>query len=848
MPTRRAVHGFGLTQLANKQVETHEMATDSSVSSEAPGGPGIAPTWTSSAKDAVGTALGGGRVWFTIGHGIINEVYWPGVDQPQIRDLGFIVADDADAWFEVKRLAQRTVRSVEPGVPAVISEFRDARFSLTLRICSAAVRDVLLIEARLGSSDGAALRLYPMLSPHLGRTGNDNTAWIEHGPLGPAIVAERKPYALALVSDPSPERASVGFVGVSDGWQDFAQHARMTWTHHRADGGNVAGMIELPAGAPSVRVALGFGARPAQALAAATAALFEPFEAHWERFAVGWRKAQTSLRPPDLPADLESLYRTSVAVIRSHEDRVTPGAVVASLSIPWGNTSDNSGGYHLVWSRDLVEVAGALLAIGDIESASRVFAYLASTQGGDGSWPQNQWIDGSAYWGGSQLDETAFPVLLASALRDAGALDAATDRPPLLDPLLVARVVRRAVTYLVRTGPATGEDRWEEDAGLAPSTLAPVIAALVTGATFFPEPAAAGVLEVADDWNASIERWTYAADTPLSRRLRVAGTYLRVTSASVLGGADLETPVELRNRPLGNERVAATEMIGPDVLALVRFGLRAPDDRRIIDTVAAIDATLRTDTPAGPVWHRYTGDGYGETDSGSAFQGAGAGRGWPLLTGERGHYAVALAENALPYLQSMAAMSSGIGMIPEQVWDAPAIPERGLDPGRPTGSAMPLAWAHAEFLKLCHSWASGVVVDRPNAVWQRWHGVPAITRRRTWRLAAQIAAIPTGHTLRIELLRPGVVHYSVDDWATTNDVEARDTGIGLWVIDIPVQPPDGAAIKFTILWTADADWEGRDFAVSIVGPSDAREAVPPPSGQADPPTPGAETSLRIDEA
>lgn len=163
-----------------------------------------------------------------MGHGIVNEVYWPVVDRPQVRDLGFIVADDAGTWCEVKRLAERTVRSAEAGVPAIVSEFRDGRFTLTLRICSAARRDVLLIEARLRSTVSTPLRLYAILAPHLGRTGNDNAAWIQDGPLGPAIVAERKPYALALVADPSPERGSVGFVGVSDGWQDFAQNGRMT--------------------------------------------------------------------------------------------------------------------------------------------------------------------------------------------------------------------------------------------------------------------------------------------------------------------------------------------------------------------------------------------------------------------------------------------------------------------------------------------------------------------------------------------------------------------------------------------------------------------------------------------
>ena len=783
--------------------------------SQAPGAPGLPPTWTSSAKDAVGTALVGSRVWFTVGHGIVNEVYWPVVDRPQIRDLGFIVADGAGAWYEVKRLVERTVRWTEAGVPAVVSEFRHRRFTLTLRICSAAGRDVLLFEATLRSTESTPLRLYAILAPHLGRTGNDNTAWVQDGPLGPAIVAERKPYALALVSDPPPDRVSVGFVGVSDGWQDFARNGRMTWTYERAEQGNVAGVLELPAGSAAVQLALGFGARPAQALAAASAALYEPFEAHWDRFASGWRDLQARLHLPPVPGDLEALYRTSVAVIRSHEDRATAGAIVASLSIPWGNTSDDPGGYHLVWSRDLVEAAGALLAIGDVESAARVFAYLASTQAEDGSWPQNQWIDGSPYWGGSQLDESAFPVLLASALRDAGALESTTGRPPLLHQRLVTGVVRRAVSYLVRNGPDTGEDRWEEDAGLAPSTLAPVIAALVTGASFLEDAAASDVLEIADDWNASIERWTYAPDTALSRRLGVAGTYLRVASTAVLGGAGLETPVALRNQPPGDQRVAATEMISPDVLALVRFGLRAPDDPRILDTIAAVDATLRTDTPSGPAWHRYTRDGYGETEGGDPYRGTGIGRGWPMLTGERGHHAVAAAGDALPYLRAMTAMSAGVGMIPEQVWDAAAIPERRLEPGRPTGSAMPLVWAHAEFLKLCHSWASGVVVDRPDAVWERWHGMPPVTRRRSWRLATPIATVPAGHVLRVELLRPAMVHFSVDGWVTTHDVPARDTGIGVWRVDIDAKLREGASIVFAIRWADDSSWEPRDFRVTV---------------------------------
>jgi glucoamylase len=786
---------------------------------DAPGRPGIPPTWTSSAKDAVGTAIGTGRVWFSIGHGIVNEVYWPSVDHPQVRDLGFIVADGAGFWVEVKRLANRSVRTEEPGVPAVTSEFVHPRFRLTLRICASTARDVLLVEAVLHTLDGPPLRLYPLLAPHLGRTGADNTARVANGPLGPAIVAERHPYALALASSAVAERASVGFVGISDGWQDFAHHGAMTGGHTLAEGGNVAGMLELPSVA-TVALALGFGGRAEQALAEATAALYEPFELHWARSVTSWRGIQDALRPPALPDDLVELYRSSAAVLRCHEDRAAPGAFIASLSIPWGDTGDDPGGYHLVWSRDLVESAGALLAIGDVESAARVFAYLAATQLPGGSWPQNQWVDGRAYWTGSQLDEVAFPVLLAGALRDAGALERRDDRAPLLDSEAVTRVVQSAIRFLVRNGPATSQDRWEEDAGLAPSTLAPVVAALVVGARFLVEPSATTVLETADAWNAEIERWTYATRTSLARAVGVEGTYLRVTSAAVLSGAPIDSEVAIRNRPGDVARTPATEMLSPDVLALVRFGLRRADDPRILATLAVVDATLRTETPSGPVWHRYSGDGYGETETGEPFRGVGVGRGWPLLTGERGHHAVAAGLDALPYLRSMAAMAAGVGLLPEQVWDTDARADMGLLPGRPTGSAMPLAWAHAEFLKLCHSWASGSVVDLPRWVWDRWRGQVPAPHRSSWRLDQPVPSIPSDHTLRIELLSPATVRLSLDGWVTSRDIPARDTGVGLWLVDVcPDELQVDRSIVFTIHWLDPDRWQGDDFSVHVVAPS-----------------------------
>ena len=532
----------------------------------APGAPGVPPTWSSSEKDAVGTSHFSSRVWFTVGHGILNEVYWPRVDRPQIRDLGFIVADDAGFWSEVKRDASHDVHSIAPGVPAIVATHSHPRYTLTLRICADDHADVIHVEAKLDDPRDVAdparlahpLRLYPLLAPHLGFSGLHNRAWTGTYKGRAMLFAQTGPSALALASDPGPARQSVGFVGTSDGWQDFATNGRMAWTYEATDPGNVAGMTELVLSDGIARLALGFGTRPEEAGLEACAALAGHFENAWDEYVGNWHGfLRTVSDPPeDVPEADRALYLTSAAVLRTHADRTVPGAIVASLSIPWGSSRNDLGGYHLVWSRDLVESAGALVALGAGRTARRTLAYLVATQEPDGSWVQNQWVDGVAYWSGLQLDEAAYPILLAGALRRGGAAEmhgmAGSDAQAfehLLTEDSLEHMIRSAARFIARTGPATGQDRWEEDAGLTPSTLAPVVAALVVAADHCVEPAATYLRELADDWNASIEDWTYARGTRLSREHGVDGHYVRIASPDVLAGAPISTPVAVRNRP-----------------------------------------------------------------------------------------------------------------------------------------------------------------------------------------------------------------------------------------------------------------------------------------------------------
>jgi len=424
------------------------------------------------------------------------------------------------------------------------------------------------------------------------------------------------------------------------------------------------------------------------------------------------------------------------------------------------------------------------------------------------------WLDGQPYWSGIQLDETGFPILLADLLRRHGAL-ADFDPWPM---------VRSAARYLALTGPVTPQDRWEEDAGYSPFTLAVTVAALLAAADFADaagDPGAAAYFrETADWWNDGIERWTWVSESALARRLGVEGFYARIAPSEVADGASPATGfVPVKNRPIDHSGAPYGEIVSPDALALVRFGLRDPAGHRIRETVRAIDALLRTETDTGPVWHRYNEDGYGEHEDGAPFDGTGIGRGWPLLAGERAHYALAAGdrETAERLAGVIRAQASPGGFLPEQVWDASDLPERELLNGRPSGSAMPLAWAHAEYVKLVRSIADGRVFDTPPQPLQRYVRERRSCPYSVWRFNNKLRTIPPGRILRVETLAPAIVHWSGDEWRSVTDTPTADTGLGVHCADLPTSAHgEGATVRFTFRWTDVDRWEGADFAVAIV--------------------------------
>ena len=790
---------------------------------DAPGWPGISPRWTSSAKSGIGTSLSDvSRVWFTLSHGILDEIYYPRVDQACTRDFGLIVTGPDGFFAEEKRDCSFEIAALEDGVPAfqLVNTHLGGRFRIRKDVLSNPRADVVMQRIRLEVLQGPKLRLFALLAPHMVNAGAHNTAWLDEYKGHRLLFAEGGGTRLALGCSRAFLARSVGFVGTSDGWQMLHASGCIEHEYERAADGNVALCAELDVSDDQpLLVALGFGRSAQEAAFRVRSSLHPKFETLLQEYATGWRAWQAQLRTLDRKVGGHNVYRASTAVLRCHESPTFPGGLIASLSIPWGASKgdDDIGGYHLVWPRDLVQTAGALLACGAHDEVRRVLRYLRTVQEADGSWPQNCWLDGTPYWGGIQLDECAFPILLLDMAWRAGALP----RPSLAAYWPMAS---RAAGYVCRHGPLTGQDRWEENAGYTPFTLAVQVAALLAAADIAETCEVEGLAEflrdTADAWNEQIEDWIYVTDTPLAQRAGVAGYYVRI-APPVPGEARAETRgmVEVRNRYAGTSQVAADELISTDALALVRFGLRAADDQRMRDTVAVIDRVLRVELPNGSGWRRYNGDGYGEHEDGRAYDGTGIGRVWPLLAGERAHYELAAGRRAEAE-KLLAAMEAGASpgkLLPEQVWDGPAIPARELFPGQPSGSAMPLVWAHAEHIKLLRSLSDGGVFDRPPQPVRRYLREKRPGRCRPWRPEWRTPSVPAGRALRLDLPMPALVHWSADAWRTRSDIKTRDTGIGIHTAELPTeQLQSGQTIVFTWRDEATGEWLGQDCSVEIV--------------------------------
>ncbi|HEX8151206.1 MAG TPA: glucan 1,4-alpha-glucosidase [Pyrinomonadaceae bacterium] len=730
----------------------------------APGRPGKDAQWPGAGKEAVGTSnTEESKVWFTLRGGVLDEVYYPTVDVANSQRLELVVAHGQTDTLQTE--GGDTVSRIVPDADSLsftqTNTAKNGEYRIEKRYVTDPQRNVVLVRVRFRGHLKRRendYRLYVYYDPSLGNSGLHDTAYTR----GRALLARDGDKASALLASAgggSPDqdgfvRTTNGFLGTSDGLTLLREGTRGSFPpefapYGRAEDGNVVQLGELPEPAiereyccTDYTLALGFGESPDEAEAAARASLKKGFEACEAEYKKGWQDYLKNVRR--VAPKYQAQYDMAAMVLKAHEDKTYRGAMIASLSVPWGGGASanepNVGGYHLVWSRDLYQVATAFMALGDRASAGRALDYLFRVQQKpDGSFPQNSWLDGRPFWGSLQLDEVAYPLVLAYQL---GRFDRDT----------FVRHVRPAADFVVTRGPSTPQERWEEKSGYSPSTIAAEIAGLVCAAEIArrngDEVSASIYLAAADDFARNVERWTATTTGPHGD----GNYYLRLSSDE---DPDDGAPFDVGN---GGGTFDEREIVDAGFLELVRLGLRSPQDPLVAKSLGVIDKVIKVETPHGAGFYRYNHDGYGEMDDGRNWNWdgkyTGKGRLWALLSGERGQYELAAGRraDAQRRLDTMAGFANGGLMIPEQVWDRPASPRPWFKFGEGTGSATPLAWSMAQFIRLATNVREGRNLDTPDVVAARYAKQPQPPHADAdFNFPAQeiLERTPAGQTVRV---------------------------------------------------------------------------------------------------
>lgn len=793
---------------------------------EAPGSPGIEPRWSRGDKDGVGTAYTpASKIWFTLWDGIITELYYPYVDKPQIKQILLTYTDGSSFCHdEIHGMLPRieTLGKMSMGY-RVISNEHDDRFTLVKEIVTDHYSPTLLVKYKImkGKNWDDRISFYLTLYPHIDGVGSGNHAYVTKRNGYTVLLAERNSTYLAMRSSKGFSQATAGFVGESDGHSDLLANLHLTHEYDNASNGNVSLTAKLEYDDQmEFLVALSFGNSEVSALSSLNQALSVPFEKQKEKFIAAWEmKINKLLDLSPYSRDNGILFRSSYGIIMSHEDKTNYGAITASLSVPWGEVSDDSnrGGYHIVWSRDLCNAATGLLAAGDAETPLKSLIYLDANQLGNGSFQQNFWINGEPYWIGVQLDQTAYPIMLAYRLAQMNGLKQFDPTP----------MIYKAAAFLIASGPVTQQERWEENSGFSTSTIAANIAGLICAAYFARRDNNEGLANFfasfADFLERNLEKWTVTRSGTLLPDVQTH--YVRINPADFYSECPDENLEEkiviLKNLPPGAQNAfKANTIVSTGFLQLVRYGIRRPDDPIILNSLRVIDSILKTDTSFGPVWHRYNHDGYGQADDGSGYTGTGVGRGWPILSGERGHYELAAGHDPYPYVSALENFASETHMIPEQVWDAPDIPDKHLHLGKKTGSATPLVWAHAEYIKLLRSIKEGKPFDQIEDVKQRYvDNRSTLLNYEIWKKNRQLKEVSPFMPIRFIFDRP--FRLLIKNYDTFNQTaDSVDTNIGLHYLDFDPLPFKDGSLSFTIQWLDTGLAEDQSYTISVRVPQE----------------------------
>jgi glucoamylase len=709
-------------------------------------------------KDCLGTARNtSSKVWYTVAGGVLSDVYYPTIDNTNVETLQYVVTDGStftdlqtrDMTYSVDALPDSGGMACQ-----VTATAKSGKYRIETQYATDPDRNTVLMRMKLSPAN-AGYRLYVRFDPTVngnggGGPGNGgaDSATVDTSTGHPVLVsydtvtatnAANRDYAQPVYAavDGALDEATSGLVGEpSDGLEQLDASHAITDPSPDASNGNVVQTAHVSLTDGTGVLALGFGATQGEAVAAAEGSLGPSFEKTLAAYRKGWKDYDKGLEKPrteKLPGiggkdhkQLEDEYYLSANVIKASEDKTFPGAIVASLASPWGQAvsagdpaSTYFGSYREVFARDLYEAWTGLVAAGDLATARAATLFLFERQQlPDGSMPRNSLVNGKVAPDsfGTQLDETAYPILMA-------------DQLGLTDAALYANHVKPAANFIAAHGPSFGVERWEEQSGYSPSTIAAEIAGLVAAADLAKangDTASADVwLGIADDWQRSVKGWTVTTNGPLATRY-----FIRLSKT---GDPNAAISYNVGN---GGPTLDQRSVIDAGFLELVRLGALSAKDPDVLASLPVVDGTIRATTPSGPGWHRYNDDGYGDRSGDGrpwAPSGRGTGHLWPALSAERGEQELATgnASTAASLLQSMSRFASGVGLIPEQDWELPpvapspygtdpTIASIGFVPGGPAGSAAPLTWSAASYVRLAADLAAGKNVVLPKNTYARY--------------------------------------------------------------------------------------------------------------------------------
>jgi glucoamylase len=775
-------------------------ASASASTSTAPGAPGTMSYFDLARKDCVGTAPNTtSKVWFTVADGVLSDTYWPTIDATNVHTLQYLVTDGhsfTDVQTDASQMSYRVLPDPTGMSCTILATSTAHHFQIRTTYIADPARDAILMRTTFsGRGDQLYVRLDPLAggtgggalppsptNPEPENAGGNSAELVNAGGqtvpvdynLNTTTDAVNRNYAvptyMALESSSGFSSASVGYAGTASDGLTMLDTAHSLTPFSSAPDGHVTLTAEIPTQSQrSFTLALGFGETEKQALSVAGASVGQNFDRVWARYEAGWRGYDAGLRKPARwlgPAATREYYE-SVNVVKASEDKTFSGAIAAGLASPWGQSvpagefTDGEptyfGSYREEFSRDTYEAFTGLLVAGDIQTARAATRFLFDKQQlPNGSMPRNSLPNGEAApdTGGLQLDETSYPILMDWQSGLAG------------DKGLYENHVIPAADFLVANGPSDGVERWEEQSGYSPSTIAAEIAGLTAAAAIAQvnhDPTHAAIYQATADYFArNVENWTVTTNGAYISP-SVPEYFIRVTKATnpTTGQADPDTPYNYTLNNGNTTPVDQRSVIDAGFLDLVRLGVLPANDPAVQDSLTVVDDTIERQTPSGPGFYRYgfansgnlSEDGYGDCyDPAPAPQASGqdptncfptgapwpptdtgTGHLWPVLSGERGEYEIAAGDFgfARKLLSSMRKMTSGQGLEPEQAWEDPdqAASPYGTDPatasigftdGKPAGSASPLTWAQAQYARLALDLSAGRNLETPQIVTDRY--------------------------------------------------------------------------------------------------------------------------------